>query len=88
MIDVYKYLHGLYNTNLDMFCQVAGGRTRGHSLKLEKRFSRLDVRKFSFANRVVGLWNSLPEEVVSACSVNAFKNRLDKHWEKIAYDFE
>ena len=24
----------------------------------------------------------------SACSVNAFKNRLDKHWEKIAYDFE
>ena len=46
------------------------------------------MRKFSFANRVVGLWNSLPEEVVSACSVNAFKNRLDKHWEKIAYDFE
>ena len=45
MIDVYKYLHGLYNTNLDMFCQVAGGRTRGHSLKLEKRFSRLDCEE-------------------------------------------
>ena len=71
-----------------MFCRVTGGRTRGHSLKLKKIFSRLDVRKFSFANRVVGLWNSLPEEVVSTCSVNAFKNRLDKHWEKVAYDFE
>ena len=76
------YLHCLCNTKLDMFCRVIliGGRTRGYSLKLEKSFSRLDVRIFSFANRVVDLWNSLPEEVVSACSVNAFKNRRDKHY--------
>ncbi|KAK3771262.1 hypothetical protein RRG08_024341 [Elysia crispata] len=30
--------------------------------------------------RVVSGWNSLPESVVSAPSVNAFKNRLDAHW--------
>ena len=30
--------------------------------------------------RVVGTWNDLPEEVVNAPSVNAFKYRLDKHW--------
>jgi len=31
--------------------------------------------------RVVNLWNSLPSEVVSAPSVNVFKERLDKHLE-------
>ena len=61
--------------HVDMFCQVTGGRTRGHSVKLEKRFSMLDVRKFSLANRVDGMWNTVPEELVSACSVNAFQNR-------------
>ncbi|XP_041485083.1 protein artichoke-like [Lytechinus variegatus] len=88
MIDVYKYLHGYYDSSSELFYLRQGGKTRGHSLKLEKRYSRLDVRKFFFANRVIDVWNSLPEDVVTACSVIAFKNRLDKHWEKIAYDFE
>ena len=26
------------------------------------------------------MWNSLPNNVVNAPSVNAFKNRLDKYW--------
>ncbi len=29
---------------------------------------------------VTNVWNSLPSEVVSAQSVNSFKNRLDRHW--------
>ena len=88
MIDVYKYLHGHYRTKFDMFCRNSGGRTRGHSMKLGKRYARLDVRKYFFANRVVDMWNGLPEEVVSACSVNAFKNRLDEHWKDLAFDYE
>ena len=84
----YKYLHGHYRTKFDMFCRNSGGRTRGHSMKLGKRYARLDVRKYFFANRVVDTWNGLPEEVVSACSVNAFKNRLDEHWKDLAFDYE
>ena len=82
MIDV-----GLYNTNLDMHVLPGNRRENTWSLPeaIDKTFSRLDVRKVCFAIRVVGLWNSLPEEVVSACSVNTFKNRLDKAWEKVAY---
>jgi len=48
-------------------------KTRGHSLKLHAQQSRLDVRKFSFAVRVVKPWNSLPEEVVTSPSVQAFE---------------
>ena len=37
--------------------------------------------KHSFANRIVNLWNSLPEQVVSAPSINAFKTEIDRHME-------
>ena len=47
---------------------------------MNKQYARLDVRKHFFSNRVVDLWNSLPEYVISANSVNSFKNRLDKYW--------
>jgi len=29
---------------------------------------------------VTNLWNSLPDTVVAAPSLNICKNRLDKHW--------
>ena len=57
-------------------------RTRGNSFKLLHIRPRLDVRKYSFCVRVIGLWSSLPEYVVKSTSVNNFKNNLDKFWEK------
>ena len=42
--------------------------------------SRLNLRKESFPNRAVNMWNFLPEHVVNAPSVDSFKNRLDKQW--------
>jgi len=35
-------------------------------------------RKAFFSARIVNIWNSLPNSVVDACTVNAFKARLDK----------
>jgi len=37
-----------------------------------------DLRKYNFTNRVIPIWNSLSNHVVSAETVNTFKNRLDK----------
>jgi len=31
------------------------------------------------------MWNSLPDSVVLADTVNQFKNRLDKHWANYAF---
>jgi len=36
---------------------------------------------FLFSARIVNVWNSLPNSVVAACTVNAFKVRLDKFWQ-------
>jgi len=40
--------------------------------------------------RITNVWNSLPFSVVTAPSVNSFKNRLDKHWasQELRYDWE
>ena len=38
------------------------------------------MRKYSFTQRIVNIWNSLPEHVVNSSSVNSFKNNLDKFW--------
>jgi len=34
------------------------------------------------------MWNSLPDSVVMADTVNQFKNRLDKHWAKYAFLYD
>ena len=51
---------------------------------------RLDIRKFSFCNRIVHFWNLLPNYVVESVSLNSFKNNLDKFGkqEGIYYDVE
>jgi len=45
---------------------------------------------FHLPHRVVNIWNSLPNYVVSANTNNVFKNRLDKFWQdqEIICDFK
>ena len=40
--------------------------------------NRLDFHLYSFRQRVVKHWNHLPQQVIEAPSLNAFKNRFDK----------
>ena len=44
----------------------------------KKRF-KLDMRKYSFCNRVINNWNQLQEIIVQAKSINAFKGKLDRY---------
>ena len=39
------------------------------------------MHKFSFLNRIIPLWNNLPDYVVSSPTLNTFKARLDRFWE-------
>ena len=80
MIDLYKYVYGIYETDKPVFTFSTNRETRGHSLKLSKAHCRLNIRGSYFTERVVNTWNSLPEHVVTAPSMNAFKGRLDAHW--------
>ena len=93
MIEVYKILTGKYDKDathcLKLWKDMAPRASdRGHSMKLYPQRARTRLRKNAFAIRTVHTWNSLPEHVVTAPSLNAFKNRLDKHWsnQPIIYD--
>ena len=85
MIEVYKFLHKVYKMPHTLLERAAEGPTRGHSLKLNKKHCRLEVRKNFFSMRVVNNWNSLPEDTVKAPCLNTFKARLDRHWSKLQY---
>ncbi len=97
MIETYKILHGVNDrevadvltlrkesARMDTIC------TRGHSLKLLKPRLNRTLLQHSFAHRIVPIWNNLPEEVVTAPTLNTFKNRIDRHWsdQDILYDYK
>ena len=52
---------------------------------LEGIQSRLDVRKYSFSQRTINVWNNLSTDCVHASSVNMFKNKIDKYLVKAGY---
>jgi len=45
--------------------------------KLKVKRCRLQVRKCFFTQRIINVWNKLPEYVVESSSVVMFKKRLD-----------
>ena len=51
-------------------------------MTLEHKRLSCPARIHFFANRIVNNWNSLPNHVVNAGSLNIFKNSLDRLWAK------
>jgi len=52
-------------------------RTRGHRLEIRGSQFKTELRRNLFSQRVVNLWNSLPNEAVEATSLNVFKTQID-----------
>ena len=82
LIETYKILTGKENVDSYKFFILNHGchNLRGHRFKLYKSRSRLNTRKFFYSQRVVEVWNSLPDNVVEAETTNCFKKRLDQEW--------
>ncbi|XP_069169369.1 uncharacterized protein [Procambarus clarkii] len=82
MITTYKIVTGIDKIDREDFLRPGISRTRGHRFKLAKHRCRRNIRKFTFANRVVDGWNKLSEKVVEAKTVSSFKALYDKEcWE-------
>ena len=95
LIETFKILHGVYDTDTVQFLKLwkdVAGRVspRGNSLSIFPQQSGNNLRKNAFSVRITNTWNKLPESVVTAPSVNAFKNRLDNFYEgsDVVYDFD
>ena len=79
MISIYKYSNGDPSIGNKLFNEKEFKMTHGHSLKLEEMRFNLKLRKGFFTVRAVRMWNSLPQAVVSAGSIDSFKKLLDGH---------
>ena len=83
---MFKLLNGYENIDYNIFFEIKESKiTRGHNYKLVKKQSRLDVRKYSFPQRTINVWNNLSTDCVHASSVNMFKNKIDKYLVKTVY---
>ena len=60
----------------------------GVTLQRHSNATPKDVRKYFFSNRIVEIWKSLPEWVISSADVYKFENNLDSFWkdQELLYD--
>jgi len=59
-------------------------------VKLSQHHCHYELRKYTYTNLVIPIWNSLSDYVVSAEMVNTFKRRLDKFWsdQDVMYNYK
>jgi len=83
LIQYFKFHISRYHLNSLTNSLTAGGpagSTRGHNQRLRGQLTKnCPTRSNHFTSRIVNPWNALPPEVISAQSVNAFKNRYDRN---------
>ena len=87
MIEAFKITHGLYDTDVtDGFLPMVpqDSITRGHEFSIVKRPHNVNIRKNSFAFRIVDQWNHLPRSVVMVGTVKSFEHELDSMWKRSA----
>ena len=73
-IEMFKIVNGYEDIDRNIFFKLKeGSRTRGHKAPLDKEQCGLDMRKYSFSQRVIHGWNKLSNDCVNDSSVNVFK---------------
>ena len=86
MIEIYKWFRGINKGDINKVLKIGSqDRTRNNGFKLNKFRFRKEIGRNWFGNRVVDTWNRLPNSVVGANSLDAFKNRLDKHMTDVGW---
>ena len=72
-IEIVKFTNGVNFSEGDRVYNL-----RRHSKTLRRELVKNCPFRFNFlVNRVANVWNKLPEEVISANTMNSFKSKLD-----------
>ena len=91
LIEVYKIIHEIYDpvTTKSLFTKVSSNSVtrKANSLNLTKKRTNKNAYKYFFTNRINNVWNSLPNDIVNAKSLNIFKNKIDSHFGDIKYKY-
>ena len=75
-IEVFKIVNCYEDVDRNM---LFGSRNRGHKAALVNEQCRLDMRKYSFSQRVINESNKVPNDCVNASGMNIKKTRIDRY---------
>ena len=68
-IEVFKMINSMDKVDVEQMLPLVGhSRMRGHSLVIRGSKFKTELRRNYFSQRVVNLWNLLPQSVVDAGS--------------------
>ena len=86
MLQMYKIMNKLVRIDAEkLFAREKAASTHGHNQRVFKTHAKKNARQFCFSQIIVNDWNGLSQHVVSASTINEFKNRLDRIWSDIIY---
>ena len=78
-IEVYKMIKDMDKVDMErMFPLVGHSRMRGHILRIRGSKFKTELRRNYFSQRVVNLWNLLPQSAVDAGTVSNFREELNR----------
>ncbi|XP_062578982.1 uncharacterized protein LOC134240892 [Saccostrea cucullata] len=75
-IMMYRVIHSLVAIDLPPQFSQTGAATRGHQQRYRIPFCRTNVYKESFFPTTIRIWNQLPEDTITAISLESFKTRI------------
>jgi hypothetical protein len=90
LVETFKLYHGLVDAEWDTyFSSPKSDVTRNADRKIFVKYSRTNLRKNSYSNRVVHHWNKLPGSLKNAKTLNNVKNLLDanQNFSSLFYGF-
>ena len=70
-------MHSIDNVDYCYIFEINNTTMRGHRRKLKKQFCKTNCRKYSFSQRVINDWNSLPQTLVQTRNLNSFKSGIE-----------
>ena len=76
LIMVWKIFNSKCAISPEQLFVMSSFTYRGHNLKIYKPIIRLDIRKRSFACRIIADWNALSTTTVNSLTVESFKKHL------------
>ena len=82
MVETFKILNNIDKVQHEHIFPISRTATRGHNQKIYKKNCRTNIRKYSFSQRIVDMWNSLPKQKQSTLQ-KPIKQPLEKSGDNI-----
>ena len=74
MVETFKILYNIDKVQHERIFPIGRTVTRGHNQEIYKQNSRTNIRKYSFSQGIVDMWNSLPK--------HSNRNKNSQHFQK------